>query len=241
MSDGRANPPRIAIVFGTYNRIDLLKRAVASVRYAAGDSLRGYVDQIIVDGGSTDGTRSWLSDQPDVTVIEQELPLTGAVRAFNLGFARAVDLGYDYIGHLNDDAEILTEGALVGALAIMDLEPKIGEVAFAYDLYRPGDFRISFVNGKPYANYGLVRREAGMAVARAQGDPDGRLWWNPIYRTYGADTEFGCQLWRLGWWVHGTRGIHVRDHNAKDAMRELNERDKADSALFWSRWRDVKL
>lgn len=239
MSDGRAKPLRIAIVYGTYNRIEMLKRAVASVRFASrGLGHSALVDQIIVDGGSTDGSIEWLVQQPDVITIQQVLPLTGAVAAFNRGFAMAVDLNYDYIGHLNDDAEIVTEGAFASVLAIFDLDPMIGEVAFAYDLYRPGDFKIAFVNGRPYANYGLIRREAGMAVAREQGDPDGRLWWNPIYRTYGADTEFGVQLWCLGWRVHPARHIHVRDHNARDAIRELNEANKDDTKLFWSRWRN---
>lgn len=243
MSDGRANRrPRIAIVYGTFNRFELLKAAAASVRLASrGLGHSGTVDQIIVDGGSTDGSREWLEQQPDVVLIEQELPLTGAVRAFNLGFAYAVEHGYDYVGHHNDDAQILTEGAFVGAIAMMDLDPKIGEVAFAFDLYRPGDFKLAHVNGKLYANYGLIRREAGMAVAREQGDPDGKAWWNPIYRTYGADTEFGVQLWRLGWRVEGARNIRVRDLNAQDDMRKLNEGDYADSKLFWSRWRDVRL
>lgn len=230
---------RVAIVFGTYNRLDMLKRAVESVRRAARGV--GYYRQIIVDGGSTDGSRDWLLLQSDVVLIQQELPLTGAVQAFNLGFAYAVDEDYDYIGHLNDDAEILTESALAQSIAIMEADLQIGEVAFAYDLSRPGNFTISYVNGKPYANYGLIRREAGVAVAIEQGDPSGRAWWNPIYRTYGADTELGVNLWRLGWSVYPARDIHVRDHNAQDSLREINEASKADTKLFWSRWRDQKL
>jgi GT2 family glycosyltransferase len=228
----------VAVVFGTYNRLALLKRAVESTRNAIN---RNDYKLVIIDGGSTDGSREWLVEQSDVVLLRQELPLTGAVAAFNLGFAFAVDNNYDWICHGNDDAEFVTPGMIDDAIALLKNDPKIGEVAFAYDLYKPGDFRFSNINGKPYANYGVIRREAGMAVAIEQGDPTGRAWWNPIYRTYAADTEFGVQLHRLDWAVHCARELHVRDHNAQDDMRKLNEKDFVDSKLFWSRWRDTKL
>lgn len=227
---------RVAVVFGTYNRLEMLKRAVTSVRGAVGDLS---YKMIIVDGGSTDGTKDWLRRQIDVELIEQEGPLTGAVRAFNLGFAAAVDGNYDFVAHLNDDAEIVTPGAIAIACAAMLADDKIGEVAFEFDLRGPWGF--DHVNGALYANYGVIRREAGMAVARAQGDPAGRAWWNSIYRTYGADTEFGVWLWKLDWLVHYGVGLRVHDANAKDDLRKQNESKNVDSALFWSRWKNEKL
>lgn len=227
--------PRVAVVFGTYNRVEMLKHAVASVRTAVG--ALSYT-MFIVDGGSTDGTRDWLRHQADVKLIEQEGPLTGAVRAFNLGFAAAVDDNYDFVVHLNDDAEIVTPGAIVKACEILRADERIGEVAFEFDLRGPWGF--DYVNGSPYANFGVIRREAGMAVARAQGDPDGRVWWNPIYRTYGADSEFGVWLWKLGWTVHQGVGLRVHDVNAKDQLRARNEGENTDAPLFWSRWKDAK-
>lgn len=225
--------PRVAVVFGTYNRVEVLKRAVASVRAAVG--ALGY-KMIIVDGGSTDGTREWLRGQDDVQLIEQTGPLTGAVRAFNLGFAAAVDGNYDFVTHLNDDAEIVTLGAIAKACEILRTDDKIGEVAFEFDLRGPWGFE--YINGALYANFGVIRREAGMAVARAQGDPSGRAWWNPIYRTYGADSEFGVWLWKLGWRVYQGIGLRVHDVNAKDQLRARNEGDNNDAPLFWSRWKN---
>src|SRR6185295_19293745 len=149
---------------------------------------------IVVDGGSTDGRRQWLAKQPRVVTILQEGPLTGAVKAFNLGFTYAVDEKFDYVCHLNDDARFVTPGAISAAIHLMETKPKVGEVAFEFDLRGPWGFE--HVNGVPYANFGVIRMEAGLAVAKAQGDPTGRAWWNPIYRTYGADTEFGVWLWK---------------------------------------------
>ncbi len=226
----------LAVVFGTFNRLPLLRKAVESVRNATG-SLSYKI--IIVDGGSTDGGRQWLATQSDVVLIEQEGPPTGAVKAFNLGFSYAVEHRFDFVAHLNDDAEVITKDGFVDAINILNSNPKIGEVAFAFDLY--GNWGFDHVNGKPYANFGVVRREAGEAVARAQGDPTGKNWWNTIYKTYGADSEFGVWLWKLGWEVYTANHIQVHDCQAMDDLRKLNDAanpDRLDSKLFWMRWQN---
>lgn len=237
----------IAIVLGTFNRLGLLQCAVQSIRNAIDREVEQY-QIIVVDGGSTDGTQAWIATEnrrrvslssDDIELIQQHGPLTGAVAAFNLGFARAVEMKADFIAHFNDDAAFVTPGALSAASELMYADPTIGEVAFAFDLR--GGYSFDYVNGKPYANFGLVRREAGEAVARAQGDPTGKTWWNPIYRTYGADTEFGCWLWKLGWTVHAAPDLRVHDCNAKDGLRESNDGENGrvrDNRLFWQRWGD---
>jgi glycosyltransferase involved in cell wall biosynthesis len=195
----------------------------------------------VVDGGSTDGSRAWLAAQPDVVLIGQRGPLTGAVKAFNLGFGYAVTNGFQYVAHLNDDAEIVaTENALEDTVHQLDRNPQIGAIAFAYNLY--GEYAFSYVNGRLYSNFGVIRAWAGMEVAAAQGDPTGRNWWNPIYRTYGADSEFGVWLHKLGWQVVDSEH-RVNDLNVQDELRKLNgcdDPDRPDTKLFWRRWRDER-
>lgn len=226
---------RVGVVLGTYNRLPHLKRAVDSVLFAAG---RYDVHFVIVDGGSTDGTIDFVSEQANTTLICQSGPLTGAVTAFNHGFASAVRARFPYIVHFNDDAEFVTPDAIERAIDDhLVVDPTVGEVAFQFDLRGPWAFETIYEY--PYANFGVVRLEAGMAVARAQGDLEGKKWWNPIYRTYGADCEFGCWLWRLGWKVALGHGLHVHDVNVQDALRAGNESsnpDRKDSKLFWDRW-----
>lgn len=228
---------RLAVVFGTYNRLSFLRVAIESAREAAKSA--GGCDFIVVDGGSTDGSREWLALQEDVILIGQRGELTGAVWAFNLGFAYAVDEKYDYVFHYNDDAEIITPDAFATAVAIMEDDPLVGEVAFANDLR--GDFGFEEVHGLVYANFGLVRRKAGMQVAKAYGDRTGRNWWNPIYRTYGADSEFGIWLFKLGYNIHAAYDLRVHDYAGKtqDELREKNlgnDPNRPDSKLFWARW-----
>lgn len=230
---------KIGVVFGTFNRLLHLVRAVESVRKAQG-SLD--VEIIVVDGGSTDGSLEFLSEQSDVTLIRQIGPLTGAVRAFNHGFAHAVECGMSYVVHFNDDAEFVCDAGhhpIERAVHIMQNDGKIGEVAFEFDLR--GGWQLEQVHNRIYGNFGCVRTEAGMAVAKAQGDPQGKRWWNPIYKTYGADCEFGMWLWHLGWKIHAGHGLRVHDVCVHDALREANEAgnpNRQDSAIFWRRWRD---
>ena len=60
--------PTVSVVLGSYNRVDLLRLAIESVRV----SLEGIAGEIIViDGGSTDGSTEWLLSQPDIITIVQ--------------------------------------------------------------------------------------------------------------------------------------------------------------------------
>lgn len=227
---------RVAVVLGTYNRLEMLQNAIASI-YAAAKKCPLRI--VVIDGGSTDGTIDYLLKERVQLVRQKEL--TGAVRAFNIGFGWAASVGYPFVMHMNDDAIIETPGAIDEAVDMMLADKKIGEVAFAFDLWGPHHF--DHVNGVPYANFGVIRTKAGIEVAKKQGDPDGGKFWNPIYHTYAADTEFGAWLWKLGWRVHCADHLKVHDLRADDALRANNTgaRSEADSKLFWSRWGNENL
>lgn len=224
--------PRVAVVLGTYNRKHMLVPAIESVRRMAGCE----VYFIVVDGGSTDGSREWLAEQTDVVLIGQRGALTGAVRAFNLGFAYAVDDGAPYVFHFNDDAELISEGAIARTVEAMEADPTVGATAFQFNAF--GDYGYDHVHGRVYSNFGVIRTQAGIEAARAMGDATGRAWWNPIYKTYGADSELGCWLWKLGWRIVQST-YRVKDKQCNDALRAGNgakDPDRLDSKIFWERW-----
>jgi GT2 family glycosyltransferase len=229
----------VAVVLGTYNRLEMLKESLASIGRAA---TKHALKIIVIDGGSTDGTLDYLKmpSALNITLVRQR-ELTGAVRAFNIGFGWAVDAKHPFVVHMNDDAIIETPGAIDEAVDLMLANQKIGAVAFAFDTW--GHHHFDHVNGVPYVNYGVIRTKAGMQVAKKQGDPDGRKWWNQIYHTYAADTELGAWLWKLGWRVHCCEHLKVHDLRADDALRAGNSgpRQEADSKLFWSRWEKENL
>lgn len=98
---------KIAAVLVTFNRVELLKLAVESLKAQS-----FYVDEIIVvNNNSTDGTKSYLDGERELRSIH--LPNnTGGAGGFHEGVKFAVTLDVDYIWIMDDDA-IATKDALL--------------------------------------------------------------------------------------------------------------------------------
>lgn len=249
----------VATVLGTFNRRSMLLDCLAAVRRAAGRLDHVFVP---VDGGSTDGTLDLLRGQPDVLLVEQG-ELLGAVRAYNAGFARALERAdVDSIFIVNDDDEVLPSPrgpVLEVAHRILEEDPRVGAVALESDLR--GEWACEGLWGMPLLNKGLVRRTAGEAAARLLGDPTGRAWWGSTHHTYAADMELGLAMKVLGFEV--VRGVDLRVHDRApfDDLRLRNAAaynpagnacdcggpggvlrpivgtgEHATSAAFWERW-----
>lgn len=234
----------LIVILGTFERQALLERAVESIRQAAGGLA---YEIVIVDGGSQGGTRQWLVVQPDIVFLGHR-GLRGAVEAYNHAFAYAVDRNVPFVAVMNDDAHIVKTdpGGLERAVMTLGKDPTLGAVAFAFDLFTNSGWGHDHVYGLPYVNYGVFRREAGMAAAKAQGDPSGRRWWNPVYHTYAADCELGVWVWKLGWKIEASQAVQVADKSARveDILRENNRsRDhmRRDTKLFYERWANEPL
>lgn len=88
---------KITAVVVTYNRIELLKRAVNSLR----KQTRKLDNIIVVNNGCTDGTKEWLDAQTDLDVIHQDN--VGGSGGFYRGIEHAYEKGYDWIWCMDDD------------------------------------------------------------------------------------------------------------------------------------------
>ena len=89
--------PNIYAVVVTYNRLALLKRAIASLQQQT-LPLSGIV---VVNNGSTDGTHEWLDQQQGLTVVHQDD--VGGSGGFYTGMKTAYDLGADWLWCMDDD------------------------------------------------------------------------------------------------------------------------------------------
>ncbi len=166
----------LSIVNPTYNRLSRLCRCIAQIR--ANVSVKH--ELVVVDGGSTDGTRAFLAGDGNLHVI-LEHEREGAVKAFNKGFRAAKG---EYVMWLNDDAYPLT-GSVEAAIRMLERHDTVGMVALYHDWDRTVNvldqvehdgrtYSIYHVRGYTYANFGLLRR----SLLHRVGYADERYYFN---------------------------------------------------------------
>ena len=88
---------KICAVVVTYNRLDMLKGCISSIR-----GQTSACDIMIVNNNSEDGTTEYLNSQDDIIHIHMDRN-TGGAGGFNAGMREAVIRGYDYIWMMDDD------------------------------------------------------------------------------------------------------------------------------------------
>lgn len=87
----------ISAVVVTHNRLELLKECIAAL-----ESQTQKLDQIIViNNGSTDGTKKWLQSKNNLIIVDEEN--LGGANGFFVGIKKAFDEGSDWIWCLDDD------------------------------------------------------------------------------------------------------------------------------------------
>lgn len=222
----------VSIVVPTFNRRDRLIRCIGAIRSNV-DKPR---EVIVVDGGSTDGTRAWLAKQRDLRTILEERR-EGAVRAFNKGFRAAT--GY-YVMWLNDDAEILP-GSISAAIEMIERPdlPEVGMVAFYHNWHNErnvldrvdrdgGTFELCHVRGYPYANFGLLRR----TLLERIGFADERFYF------FGFDPDLSLKIQiDEGLKVIGCRRALVRHEEHHDSRKVADLAVGAeDNAKLFAKW-----
>lgn len=91
---------RVVAVVVSYNRRELLRRVLEGIR----SQTRAVQDILVVDNGSTDGTREWLAESfPEATVVESAHNGGGA-GGFAKGISWAVRESYEFAWLMDDDA-----------------------------------------------------------------------------------------------------------------------------------------
>ena len=112
---------KVIAVVVTYNRLELLQRVVESLR---NQSCR--LDKIlIVNNGSTDGTKEWLDGQSGLTVIHQEN--VGGSGGFFRGIQEASKEDCDWIWCMDDDV-FPREKCLATLLTVAEKQENVGIV-----------------------------------------------------------------------------------------------------------------
>ncbi len=92
-------PERVCAVVVTFNRLGLLQLCLEAVRKQA----RAADCILVVDNGSEDGTREWLTSQRDVWVVRQANG--GSAGGQATGIRWAFERGFGWIWCMDDDGE----------------------------------------------------------------------------------------------------------------------------------------
>lgn len=94
----------VCAVVVTYNRLEMLQDAIAALRR------QHYpCDILIINNGSTDGTKEYLDKESGINVIHQEN--TGGAGGFHTGMKIACEHGYEFVWVMDDDV-IMSDDAL---------------------------------------------------------------------------------------------------------------------------------
>lgn len=125
------------IVTPSLNMLDYLKRCCASIADQDGVTL----EHIVIDGGSTDGTAEWLSQNKHIVSVSQSDK--GMYDAIN----RGLDLARgDIIAYLNCDEQYLG-GTLSFVKSHFDSHPRVDVIFGDALLVKPDGFLLSFRKG----------------------------------------------------------------------------------------------
>jgi GT2 family glycosyltransferase len=192
--------PRLAVVVGTYNRLDQVRRCVDSIRRETSTATVIYV----TDAGSTDGTVDYLRSAaaPDLVPILVDRKL-GQAKAYNDVFK---SITAPFTAWLSDDNEIVNAG-LDRAVAILEREPRIGMVGLKVRDKQGPFVRAPYIGGISKAgvlnvNQGVLRTR----VLRKAG------YFSETFGFYGIDPDLTAKVLFLGCDVVYTRAVAIHHY-----------------------------
>lgn len=222
---------KLSIVIPTYNRLDYLKKCLKSIEENANVSY----EVIVVDGGSTDGTKEFLLAQPNNIKPIFDEKLEGCVRALNKGLRTVQG---EYVCWLNDDMMVI-ENALTRMIDFLEDErhKKVGMGAFYYTVMDEGgkcsyDFIINSVAGIPYADCGMLKT----SLMKELG------YFDESFTKYSFDPDFSVRVWEKGLAVAGCKEAKLIHYQVWDETRSLfpsageNSIGSKDGQVFWKKW-----
>jgi GT2 family glycosyltransferase len=225
------NPIRITALVVSFNRAELLRRALESLEHS---EEREKLEILVVDNGSTDGSAELESEFPNVRFIRMPRNF-GLTKALNVALR---NIAGEFLLLLHEDTEVSpdTAGALAqvlenqneaGAVCPLLVTPDGTPAPQIEELPAPNHTEIAWRPADPGAGEQSVGYANGAALMvrtfflKAMRQIDER------YGTYGSDAELCFQVRRSGKRVllvpstrvihHGRTGLDARTRALRDA------------------------
>jgi GT2 family glycosyltransferase len=184
---------KTAVMVVTFNRLELTKQTFDSLFETAGHNF----NLIIVDNGSTDGTREYLE-----TILKKEgkylksvvVKLNEENKGIAIGRNQALkianDIGTNYYCTIDNDV-LMPNGWLGECVDILDKVPRYGAIGVNME---GNGYQIININGKTFQNKPAGNLgTACMVFPRAVHQMIG--FFNTTYGTYGLeDSDFGMRI-----------------------------------------------
>jgi glycosyltransferase involved in cell wall biosynthesis len=231
----------LSVVLGTYNRKTFLKQTIESVRQELSNATFPY-EIIVIDGGSTDGTLHWLTQQKDIILIIQhnrgkwqgkKIKRKSWGYFMNLGFKCAQG---KYICMLSDDCLVIP-GAIIDGYNLFELKllthEKVGAVAFFYrDWPDQIKYHVHTYWGVVNVNHGLYLNEALKKVDYIDED---------TYQFYSGDIDLVYKLLNDSYTSIFSENsfiehfVHANIQNRLDNYQIGND----DSNKFYKKWSPI--
>jgi len=231
--------PKISMVIGSFNRLPMLKLCIDAVRI----ELTGQdYEIIVVDGGSTDGTIEWLTQQKDiVSIIQHNRGEWAGKKIERKPWAYFMNLAFKaacgkYICMLSDDS-LIVPGAINNGVELFDkrLEQgvNIGGVAFYFrDFPVRKKYAVAINVGNLYVNHGLYLNDAMKKVNYCDEN----------YHFYFADTDLALNMKHMGYEIISSENSYVEHYfEATPEIRASNNdtRKEADRMRLINKWSGV--
>lgn len=230
--------PEISVVIGSYNRRRLLKIGIQCIRAEMARHKIPY-EIIVVDGGSRDGSVSWLTSQKDIILVLQHNRTSNTSRKswgyfMNLGFKIAQG---KYILMLSDDC-LIVPGAIANGYkyfeSLLARNLKVGSLAFYWRNWPTDkDYFVGITLGNNlFVNHGMYLRRAIEEAGFIDED---------TYEFYCADGDLCLKLAHKGYFCLDSKGSYVEHffHSNPNSRRQNQLKAKRDWEEYLAKWRTI--
>ncbi len=229
------NPIRITALVVSYNRAELLRRALEALEKSAD---REKIEILVADNGSSDGSAQLESDFPNARFIRMPRNF-GLTKALNIGLRGAIG---EFVLLLHDDTEVAPETATVlagileaqsevGAACPLLVTPEGAPAPQIAELPAPGRTAVEWRPADAARGEQAVAYARGAAIMlrsfsiRAMRQIDER------YGTYGSDAELCFQVQRANKKVLLAPSTRVVHHGRAEPDARTRAARDADEAL----------